>query len=342
MPRYHNINGNQVQFTAEEETARDAEEKAWADGALARAQARLRRERNQKLAETHYYAESVGQVEMIKNNKDALKFNFNEHNMTDDVGLGWFLGLMGEDSESGIVTMRGEVATVDITALKEFVGDYNFQIGGTETEKAMFDLLVTSIQKYKILQSMQIVDPLAIQTDGTDATFLKILDKVNANIQQGNTSINLNSVISGIDGVEMREGYDVNSIYKYIGGDVAGPWIPEDSEVQSPTLWDEFLVPAVNDLYKGNKDIYSVNEEINKTFNGDDIDWDLYDDMSFDPYIPPPAREDITSALYSDPAMVGGGFDYSKSPIVSQIHSQNIGGSSRSIDDLMEYIKQQN
>ena len=37
MPRYHNINGNQVQFTAEEETARDAEEQAWADGALARA-----------------------------------------------------------------------------------------------------------------------------------------------------------------------------------------------------------------------------------------------------------------------------------------------------------------
>jgi hypothetical protein len=26
MPRYHNINGVRVQFTAEEETARDAEE----------------------------------------------------------------------------------------------------------------------------------------------------------------------------------------------------------------------------------------------------------------------------------------------------------------------------
>ena len=37
MPRYHNINGEIVQFTAEEETARDAEEQAWADGALARA-----------------------------------------------------------------------------------------------------------------------------------------------------------------------------------------------------------------------------------------------------------------------------------------------------------------
>ena len=56
MPRYHNINGNQVQFTAEEETARDAEEKAWEDGALARAQANLRQERNRRLAETDFYA----------------------------------------------------------------------------------------------------------------------------------------------------------------------------------------------------------------------------------------------------------------------------------------------
>ena len=56
MPRYHNINGNKVQFTAEEETARDAEEKAWADGAVGRAQANLRSRRNQLLAETDFYA----------------------------------------------------------------------------------------------------------------------------------------------------------------------------------------------------------------------------------------------------------------------------------------------
>ena len=56
MPRYHNINGVKVQFTAEEETARDAEEKAWADGAVARAQANLREKRNRLLAETDYYA----------------------------------------------------------------------------------------------------------------------------------------------------------------------------------------------------------------------------------------------------------------------------------------------
>ena len=56
MPRYHNINGNRVQFTAEEETARDAEEKAWADAAPARALVRLRERRNRLLAETDYYA----------------------------------------------------------------------------------------------------------------------------------------------------------------------------------------------------------------------------------------------------------------------------------------------
>ena len=56
MPRYHNINGVSVQFTAEEETARDTEEQAWADGALARALADMRVKRNRLLAETDYYA----------------------------------------------------------------------------------------------------------------------------------------------------------------------------------------------------------------------------------------------------------------------------------------------
>ena len=55
MPRYHNINGEKVQFTAAEETARDAEEQAWADGALARAQANLSSRRNALLAETDFY-----------------------------------------------------------------------------------------------------------------------------------------------------------------------------------------------------------------------------------------------------------------------------------------------
>ena len=56
MPRYKLVNGERIQFTAEEETARDAEEQAWAAGALARAQANLRSKRNALLAATDFYA----------------------------------------------------------------------------------------------------------------------------------------------------------------------------------------------------------------------------------------------------------------------------------------------
>ena len=56
MPRYHNINGEIVQFTAEEEAARDAEEATWAEQAPARALERLRQRRNALLRETDFYA----------------------------------------------------------------------------------------------------------------------------------------------------------------------------------------------------------------------------------------------------------------------------------------------
>ena len=46
MPRFHNINGNNVQFTAAEETARDNEETAWTNAAPARALVELRRKRD--------------------------------------------------------------------------------------------------------------------------------------------------------------------------------------------------------------------------------------------------------------------------------------------------------
>ena len=58
MPRFHNINGNNVQFTAEEETARDNEEAAYANAAPARALAKLRERRNRLLAETDFYGNS--------------------------------------------------------------------------------------------------------------------------------------------------------------------------------------------------------------------------------------------------------------------------------------------
>ena len=56
MPRYHNIGGTRVQFSDAEETARDAEEKAWDDDANNRAAARVREERDRLLAETDYLA----------------------------------------------------------------------------------------------------------------------------------------------------------------------------------------------------------------------------------------------------------------------------------------------
>ena len=56
MPRYHTSGRGNIQFTAEEETARDAEEQAWADAAPARALAELRSKRNRLLAETDYLA----------------------------------------------------------------------------------------------------------------------------------------------------------------------------------------------------------------------------------------------------------------------------------------------
>ena len=56
MPRFKLVNGTQVQFTAEEEAARDAEEAAWAAGAFDRAIADLRVKRNRLIAETDYLA----------------------------------------------------------------------------------------------------------------------------------------------------------------------------------------------------------------------------------------------------------------------------------------------
>jgi hypothetical protein len=58
MPRFHNIDGEHVQFSADEETARDAEEQAWADGANDRAAAQVREERDAKLAVTDWMANS--------------------------------------------------------------------------------------------------------------------------------------------------------------------------------------------------------------------------------------------------------------------------------------------
>ena len=58
MPRYKMVNGERIQFTAEEEAARDAEEKAWADAAPVRRMADLRMKRNDLLAQTDWMGNS--------------------------------------------------------------------------------------------------------------------------------------------------------------------------------------------------------------------------------------------------------------------------------------------
>tara|TARA_A100000172_G_scaffold23456_1_gene13609 strand:- start:858 stop:1148 length:291 start_codon:yes stop_codon:yes gene_type:complete len=56
MARYKMVNGERIQFTAAEETARDAEEAAWSAGAFDRAMSDLRQRRNDLLSATDFYA----------------------------------------------------------------------------------------------------------------------------------------------------------------------------------------------------------------------------------------------------------------------------------------------
>ena len=56
MARYKMINGERIQFTAAEETARDAKEATWEAGAFDRAMLHLRKRRNTLLTATDFYA----------------------------------------------------------------------------------------------------------------------------------------------------------------------------------------------------------------------------------------------------------------------------------------------
>ena len=74
MPRFKNRNGIRVQFTAEEETARDIEEQVHADGAFDRKIGRLRVKRNMFLSETDFYALSdVTMSEDMTTYRQALR-----------------------------------------------------------------------------------------------------------------------------------------------------------------------------------------------------------------------------------------------------------------------------
>ena len=56
MARHKMVNGVRIEFTPEEEAARDAEEAAWAAGQFDRDIARLREDRNRTLTSTDWHA----------------------------------------------------------------------------------------------------------------------------------------------------------------------------------------------------------------------------------------------------------------------------------------------
>ena len=73
MARTKMVDGVEVALTSEEETARDAEEAAWADGATDRAVAALRMERNQLLADTDWWVLRGSITEAQINYRTALR-----------------------------------------------------------------------------------------------------------------------------------------------------------------------------------------------------------------------------------------------------------------------------
>lgn len=82
MPRHHNINGNIVPFTAEEEAARDAEEAAWEAGAFDRAMADLRTKRNNLLSSSDWTAVSDTALTSAKKT-EWQTYRTNLRNLTD-------------------------------------------------------------------------------------------------------------------------------------------------------------------------------------------------------------------------------------------------------------------
>ena len=74
MPRYKQIDGTFVQFTAEEEAARDIEEAAWTNEAPARALTELRYKRDNLLKETDIFAlADLTMTDDMKTYRQALR-----------------------------------------------------------------------------------------------------------------------------------------------------------------------------------------------------------------------------------------------------------------------------
>ena len=74
MARYKNVNGERIPLTAEEETQRDAEEKAWNDATADRKLSIIKEYRLNKLIETDWYSNSdVTMPDNIKTWRQSLR-----------------------------------------------------------------------------------------------------------------------------------------------------------------------------------------------------------------------------------------------------------------------------
>ena len=86
MTRYHSINGELVQFTPEEEAARDAEEAAWAAGQSQRDLEALRYQRNILLQETDWWgASDLTMTQAQTDYRQALRDITDSYSSLDDV-----------------------------------------------------------------------------------------------------------------------------------------------------------------------------------------------------------------------------------------------------------------
>ena len=88
MTRYRIKDGKRIKFSAEEETARDAEEKAWNDAKPERDLLSLRKERNALLKETDHYALSdVTMTDEMRTYRQSLRDITDTYQSMEDEGF---------------------------------------------------------------------------------------------------------------------------------------------------------------------------------------------------------------------------------------------------------------
>ena len=98
MPRYKLVNGESIQLTAEEETARNTEEQSWNNASATRKLADIKEIRLQKLIETDYLANSdVTMPDNIKTWRQSLRDIPSNHTDEDAYDL-----LLARDSDGNL------------------------------------------------------------------------------------------------------------------------------------------------------------------------------------------------------------------------------------------------